>query len=204
MLKKILGALLVLVVLAAVFGDDKDEVADSGKSNSSSTDAPKQAKTDPLVENRPEQQKAFIAAVVDGQQAAKAAKNDMQKGGAKAKRDSTICAALSSLKVSDWTGTLETIDSNSDGKGVLTVKISKDVMVTTWNNAVSDFDDDTLLEPGTELFNKVSGFRKGIKVKFSGQFIRSDSDCIGEQSVTLDGKLEEPEFTFKFEDVSPL
>lgn len=204
MLKKILGGLLLLVILAAIFGDDKDKVADSGKSSNGSTDAPKQAKTDPIVENRPEQQKAFIAAVMDGQKAAKAAKNDMQKGGAKAKRDSAICAALSNTKVSDWTGTLATIESNSDGKGVLAVRISKDLMITTWNNALSDFMDKTLLEPGTELFNKVSGFNRGMKVKFSGQFISSDSDCIDEQSLTLDGKLEEPEFTFKFEDVSPL
>lgn len=204
MLKKILGVILTLAILGAIVGGDDDKDTASGNSDKGPSNAAIQAKPDLVIENRPDQQKAFITAVTEGQRAAQSAKNDMQKGGAKAKRDDSICAVLSDLKVTDWTGTLETIDSNSDGKGVVAVKIAKDVKITTWNNALSDLEDKTLLEPGTELFNKVSGLSRGAKVKFSGQFFRDESDCIGEQSLTLDGKLEEPEFTFRFEDLVPL
>ena len=56
----------------------------------------------------------------------------------------------------------------------------------------------------SELFATVSSMSKGQEVRFSGSFLKGDAGCIGEQSMTLDGKLEDPEFTFKFSSVSVL
>jgi hypothetical protein len=128
----------------------------------------------------------------------------MQRGGIKAERDRSICALISNTHtVSNWSGIVETVDSNSDGKGVLAVSIADDISVTTWNNDLSDFRDHTLMDPESPLFDVVSKMHVGQEVFFSGGFAEGEGkECIGEESMTLHGKLEDPEFTFKFSAVS--
>ena len=135
---------------------------------------------------------------------AKKADNDMQKGNALRERNKTICANMGPLTVEDWIGTVSKIDSNSDGLGILKIEIAKNVYVETWNNAISDSFHNTLIQPSTPLFDAVANLKKGQKVKFSGQFFDDSDTCIYESSLTLDGKVKEPEFIFKFSKVSPL
>jgi hypothetical protein len=147
----------------------------------------------------------FIHAVVQAQSRSRAAANDMQRGGIKAERDRAICTLVSSAAhtVSNWSGIVKTVDSNSDGKGVLTVSIADDAALTTWNNDLSDFRDHTLIDPESPLFNVVSKMHVGQRVFFSGSFERGEGrECVGEESLTLRGKIEEPDFTFKFSVVS--
>jgi hypothetical protein len=146
----------------------------------------------------------FVQAVAQAQSRSRTAANDMQRGGIKAERDRAICALISSARaVSNWSGIVKTVDSNSDGKGVLAVSIADGVSVTTWNNDLSDFRDHTLIEPESPLFDVVSKMHVGRLVFFSGSFEGGEEkECIGEESLTLHGKLEEPEFTFKFSSVS--
>ena len=152
----------------------------------------------------PDDQKTFVEIVVGAQSKARAAENDMQRGGFKADRDKALCAAVQQVQVQNWVGTLENISANSDGLGVLSVEIAKDVFVKTWNNALSDLTDKTLIQPGTPLFNTASQMKKGSRVKFSGAFFRATGvDCFKESSLTLAGKLRSPEFIFRFEAVSP-
>jgi hypothetical protein len=175
--------LIVLIIIGAAASGDK---------------APK---ADRLTENRPADQAAFVQAVQNGQAETKKAQNDMQKGGIKAARDKQMCSALKGMRANDWVGQIQTVDSNSDGKGVLSIQIAQDIIVKTWNNSISDSGDNTLLTPGSDLFVKVSGFKRNDYVKFSGSFFIDESDCIKESSLTLDGKLEDPEFIFKFTSV---
>jgi hypothetical protein len=78
------------------------------------------------------------------------------------------------------------------------------VEVTTWNNSLSDFEDHTLIEPGTSVFQTASAMKPGQLVTFSGRFFPgTDGDCIQESSLTLDGKVASPDFIFLFSDVSP-
>lgn len=135
---------------------------------------------------------------------AKKADNDMQKGNALRERNKKICANMGPLTVEDWIGTVSKIDSNSDGLGILKIEIAKNVYVETWNNAISDSFHNTLIQPSTPLFDAVANLKKGQKVKFSGQFFDDSDTCIYESSLTLDGKVKEPEFIFKFSKVSPL
>ena len=149
-------------------------------------------------------QEQFIAIVLKSIVDAKGAQNDMQKGGILASRNNEICKILPSLNVKNWIGTVKKVDSNSDGKGVLYVSIAKDVSVQTWNNALSDIFDKTLLEPNSAIFNKASNLKTGQKVQFDGNFFSDEEKCVQESSITLDGKLDEPEFVFKFHDINPL
>lgn len=152
----------------------------------------------------PSPEASFVRIVSGAQDEARGTQNDMQKGGVKSSRDRAICAAMPSLQVRDWVGTVKTIDSNSDGKGVLGVSLAPDVVVTTWNNSLSDFEDHTLIEPGTSVFQSASAMKPGQLVTFSGRFFPgTDGDCIQESSLTLNGKVASPDFIFLFSDVSP-
>jgi hypothetical protein len=129
----------------------------------------------------------------------------MQRGSAKSERDKNVCALLKTMKVKDWTGKITNITSNSDGKGVIEVEIAKNITVKTWNNALSDIGDHTLIEPGTKFFDFVASLKKGTKIQFSGNFFRGSSgDCVKESSMSLRGKLEDPEFIFSFVEIGTI
>lgn len=143
-------------------------------------------------------QQAFIEAVRVSQQEAKSVDNDMQLGGVKGKRDRAICQVVAPKF---WVGTIKTLDSNSDGKGVLEVEIAPGIVVGTWNNALSDIMDETLLAPGTPVFENAARLKRGSQVVFTGAF-RPDPDpnagCIRDRGMTLRGKVQEPSFIFRF------
>lgn len=154
----------------------------------------------------PEMQSKLIEAASFAQAESRKAENDMQRGGIKSKRDKAICNAITTLAVTDWIGVINKIDSNSDGKGVLQVEISPDVIVKTWNNALSDSGDQTLLEPNSPVFEAAAAMKEGQKVVFSGSLLPGDTDkgeCIKEGSISLRGKISEPEFLFKFSSIYP-
>jgi hypothetical protein len=157
-----------------------------------------------VLKNRPDDQSAFLGVIRDAIMASDAAANDMVRGGILAERTASICDLPDLMTVRDWTGHIKTIDSNSDGKGVLSVSIFRNVNLQTWNNAMSDVVDETLLTPGSSVFNAAAALKKGDPVRFSGAFISDTKICIGEQSMSLIGKLEEPEFSFKFSSISML
>jgi hypothetical protein len=109
---------------------------------------------------------------------------------------------MPSPSIEKWTGTVETLSSNGDGFGVLSIKIDGDVSVKTWNNSISDVGDHTLIDPNSSVFRKATSLKVGQKVVFSGAFIPSATDCFREGSMTLGGSLRSPEFIFRFSDIS--
>ena len=151
----------------------------------------------------PPDQSAMIAAAEQGRAAYASAANDMAKGAARPARAKAFCAALKSMTVKDWVGTVETLSSNGDGLGVLEVRVSPILTLKTWNNSLSDTGDRTLIQPGTPLFNTAAALKPGASVRFSGTFIRSATDCVREVSVTLRGSMEDPEVIFRFTAIKP-
>ena len=107
------------------------------------------------------------------------------------------------MDVTQWVGTVSKLSSNGDGKGVMSIKVGKDIYVETWNNEVSDIGDQTLIEPGSALYRKAITLSVGQRVAFSGTFMSSDVDCVREKSLTLDGSMTEPAYTFRFYDLVP-
>src|ERR1035437_9280307 len=185
---------LVVVVLIVAF-----VVLNHSSQNSSSTSS--LSENAPVV--LPPSESRFIEIVSIAQSDSKRTDNDMQKGGVKSRRDKSICSTLSSYAVADWIGRVEKIDSNSDGKGVLEITIAPDVIVGTWNNEFSDIGSNTLIEPGSQVFESAAAMKNGQLVVFSGTFLPGSSgDCLIESSMTLNGKVESPEFIFRFSKVS--
>jgi hypothetical protein len=152
----------------------------------------------------PTSEAEFINVVSTAQHSSPQADNDMQRGGIKATRDEGVCRVLASInfRAEDWVGTVTKIDSNSDGKGVMAISLSRDLTLMTWNNDLSDISDNTLIQPRTELFQTASLLKEGQQVAFSGAFIPDREGCIKEASLTLRGKLDDPEFIFRFSSVA--
>jgi hypothetical protein len=84
---------------------------------------------------------------------------------------------------------------------VLILELTKNLYIRTWNNSFSDIGYGTLMEPGTNIFNTASNFNPGDIVYFSGSFFDDKESCIAESSLSLSGKVQEPEFIFKFSDI---
>lgn len=185
--------LIVIVVVIVAVG--------KGSGNGGTGAASGGAASTPII--LPPLETRFVEIVSTAQSESRKAENDMQRGGIKAKRDQALCEAMATPAVTDWIGTVTKIDSNSDGKGVLQISIAPDILVKTWNNALSDIGSKTLLEPGSPVFVSASAMKSGQRVVFSGDFTRgSQGDCLGEGSMSLRGKIEDPEFILRFSKIS--
>jgi hypothetical protein len=130
--------------------------------------------------------------------------NELAAGGIRSSRQQAICDALNNQQASDWVGRIETLTSNGDGKGVVSLSITQYIHVATWNNSLSDIRDNTLIDPTSSMFKQVAALKVGDLVIFSGRFASSNTDCVGEQSVTLQGSMTSPEFTMRFSSIRKL
>jgi hypothetical protein len=175
----------------------------SPKENSTSTSGAPAAATSTQIPI-PDDQARFIAANDAGRAAYKAGANDMAKGAARPYRAQSLCRGAQIRNVQNWIGKVATLSSNGDGKGVLSVMIGNEVCVKTWNNSVSDVGDRTLIEPSSALYQKAVSLRVGQVIAFSGSFLPSQTDCVWEASMTLDGSMTKPEYIFRFFDVAAL
>jgi TonB family protein len=145
----------------------------------------------------------FIRAIQQSQLAFQSAPNEMAAGGIRFQRRVAICRILPAMFVSKWVGRVTTLESNSDGKGVLEISLADGISVKTWNNDISDISDHTLIEPSSALFAAVSQRKVGDQGLFSGTFFPGGNvDCVKEASVSLHGSMKEPEFVFRFADVT--
>jgi hypothetical protein len=151
----------------------------------------------------PTQQQQFLALIDDFAAKYKAADNEMAQGALRPQRAKAVCALLGTGQVKDWVGTVQELSSNNEGKGVLAVSMSKIAKAKTWNNAVSDYADNTLIEPGTPLHKAAIQLKKRQTIFFSGTFVKGDTDCFRESSLTQEGSMKDPDWIFRFSTVKP-
>ena len=157
-----------------------------------------------LSQSLPEEQKQFIQIVTKYIKEYNGAINELQKAALRDKRKNELASIVSSLVVSNWEGSITELDTNNDGKGVLSIKIAPKIILSTWNNALSDIASSTLIEKDSSVYQALLNFKNGTKVKFSGKFFTSETDFFEEKSLTIDGSMESPEYLFRFESVEPL
>lgn len=228
-----IGAIVVLAGIGSLGGgsdsnvDDTEPVSAASEAPATSAPAPAAPETEaveasaapeeepPAEETEPEEpaggeygaypsdQAKFVDATLLAREKAEEADNDLKKGAALSERNETICTVLNSQSVNGWTGRVQHIDANGEGKGVFQVQIADEVMVNTWNNAFSDISDNTLIEPG-KLFDSLLELEEDDLVKFSGSFIRGADDCVNDSALTLDGSVTSPDFIFRFTDVKKI
>ena len=177
------------------------QFADSSDSASQPADDPEpveEAPTEPAIK-MPKDQTKFISIVENASSSIRDDSNELQVVQAKTQRGKDMCALVGpSLDVTDWVGTVEDVSTEMGGdKGVFSVTLSDKIAMQTWNNSLSDFDSNTLIDTGSALFTTIAEFAPDDVVIFSGKFI-SDEKCLGEQSMSDLNGLRTPDFTFKF------
>lgn len=152
----------------------------------------------------PADEQSFISVVETARENYRNATNEMQKGAMRPARARSICATIRSRAASRWIGQVAALDSSSDGKGVIKIKIAPDLFLETMNNSFSDSAFGTLIDPASPLFAKVSVMKIGQWVAFSGKFFPSEIDCVHEVSFTLNGSITSPDFIMRFVDAVTL
>ena len=103
------------------------------------------------------------------------------------------------VEVAKWVGIVDEVETTLGGdSGVLDIEIADDINLTTWNNAVSDAGDGTLIDPDSDVYAALSDLEEGDEVTFSGQFIGDEDNCLREQSLFDDNGMKTPAFVMKF------
>ena len=142
----------------------------------------------------------------------KDAETDFQIGAVLSERDKELNNFMTSTSITNWIGTVKSVDSNSDGKGTLSIAFGKNnFYFRTWNNAFSDDlqaslgGRKTLIDPDSDLYSVMGTLRKKDKVKISGfLFIDASSSYLEVQNFTKKGKIKSPEFTFVFDSIEKI
>jgi hypothetical protein len=204
----IVGLFIVLVVIGAIVGSQQPATTVSAQPTTPAPASPASAPTpsspvqsaqadaSPVIIPLPEQ--TFVNIIATYMAQYNAAANDMAKGAARHARKVAICNAFSSPHISNWAGTIQTLDSTGSGNGVLSIAVNPNLTISTTNNDISDALDHTTIPAGSALFNAVSAMKTGDQVYFSGDFQTSDDDCFEEDSLTTDGSMQQPDFDFRF------
>lgn len=156
----------------------------------------------------PAAQQAFCDAVKAGLDGYKGA----QGGGAnqlilsklRTVRKAAVTKAVKGATFKDWVGDLTDLTTTGDGKAAVKVTLMCDVAVTigTWNNAMSDIMDNSLIDQSNPLYDGLAQLGDGAKVKVSGKFAIGDVDGFRESSLTEMGSMTDPAYIVRLMGIS--
>jgi hypothetical protein len=161
------------------------------------------AKVDPLA-GLPDGEKKFCVAVVASGRKYKAASSENELKRSKIRGDRTRVLNSLNSTATGWVGKIDGLSTTGDGKAALKVKLpcgdsSIDVVVMTWNNGLSDIEDNTLIAQSSKLYDALSDLGTGKRIKFSGSFVTGDeTNGYHEASLSESGSMTDPEFIMKF------
>jgi hypothetical protein len=190
-LKKLLIGFGVLVLIGVIFnGGEK-----SSRSKASSSIA------------LPQTQQQFIDVVQDFKSQYNKASNELQKSSIAKKRLDSLLNVLQKSKdktnIQGWVGRIKTLSTTGEGNAHIAIKLegSRDIVLSTWNNELSDIPFGSLVKSGTAVYEKIAQLAEGDTVQFSGSFFFYNGE-INEQSMTEDGSMTAPEYTLGLDDIS--
>ncbi|EGJ50266.1 hypothetical protein [Desulfocurvibacter africanus] len=150
-------------------------------------------------DNRPADQKAFSAVVLQYAKAYKDAPNEIIQNEQRALRKTALASTMQEPAASGWIGKIDDIGT-SGSSATLTIKCTG-FSAKTWNNSFSEGEAGTFIPQNSPLFATVRSLKKGDLVQFSGQLFPDDQDHFREVSMTESGGMTEPEFLFRFTEV---
>jgi hypothetical protein len=152
----------------------------------------------------PPDEQAFIKAVLSSAEAYRRGQDDAQKQAAKAERAKKLCEIAQLSNVSRWIGTVQKLSPSTDGKSVVSIQITNNLYVETQTDSSSDAADKTLIAPDDPVFAKLTARKDRRFMRFSGEFAKSDADCVKEAGPTLEASMTAPQFIFHFSDATAL
>jgi TPR repeat protein len=135
--------------------------------------------------------------------------NELAKSSVRRKRARAVCNIFGGSvprRLTGWIVRASTIRTNSDGFGILRVKLSDAIEVGTHNNSFSDSLSDvkTMIPPSLPIYNTLSEISEGNILKVTFRFLTARQDCIEESSMTEKGSMTEPDYVAAFEAIEVL
>jgi hypothetical protein len=177
--------------------------ASENSSSTSETEAPVEAEpAGGEFGDYPADQAAFVKVVEEAKGTIDAAETDLQESVALRARDKQLCALLTGNKATNWTGIVNNVGANGEGKAYVYIEIADKVKVMTWNNSFSDISDDTLIPTSSKFFDKLVAMKKGDLVTFSATLLKSNNSCLKKGNLTEFFYGQRPEFIARFSDVT--
>ena len=209
--KIIIPLVLLVVVIGAASGGDSENSSDSAKTTTSAESEAAEpveeepAKAEPVggeFGNYPASQAKFVKVIEVARDKIDAAETDLQESVALRQRDKDLCAILGNYTATNWTGVIDNVGANGEGKAYVEIKIADNVKIKTWNNAFSDLSDGTLIPETSKFFNSLVALKKGDLVTFSATFLRGDNFCLKKANLTQTFYAIDPGFIVRFTNVS--
>lgn len=151
----------------------------------------------------PETQRNFISTIADYKKRFASASNELQESALKDARGASVIGLLGpQLNVDGWIGTIRRLETNTEGKAAIAIRLSPDVDILTANNSLSDMVYPTMIDKSTPVYQTLMNMKVGDQVAVSGTFIPSDDGGVLENSLTIAGAMTAPEFLFHFTKIS--
>ena len=205
----VIPLIILLLIIGGAYNTEVEETATtetSASENSSSTsetEAPVEAEpAGGEFGDYPADQAAFVKIVEEAKGTIDAAETDLQESVALRARDKQLCALLTGNKATNWTGIVNNVGANGEGKAYVYIEIADKVKVITWNNSFSDIIDDTLIPTSSKFFDKLVAMKKGDLVTFSATLLKSNNSCLKKGNLTEFFYGQRPEFIARFSDVT--
>lgn len=178
------------------------ETENKNTTNSSSSYASSSTKTgQTLNASLPADQAEFVDIVMQSAQRYANTNNELEQWSFRDDRKHLLQNSQIRKSVTNWIGSIKQLSTNMDGNAVLTIRISPDIEIGTWDNAFSDFGSNTLIDKGSRLYSDLMDLSAGRQVKFSGSFFLSDEDCFEVTNLTQRGAMTSPDFLFRFAEI---
>lgn len=149
----------------------------------------------------PAAQTQFIEIVQNAAEQYSVVETDLQRSEVVRKRNADICSAVGA-EFRDWVGVVHGIGANGDGHAWIEVEIAPSIRINTWNNAFSDIGDDTLIPPGSPMFDRLVAMTEGQKVVVSGRILSDGDSCVKTSNMTEYFTATDPQFIARFSDVA--
>jgi hypothetical protein len=211
--KKIMIPLILLVVVIAASSSGSSENSSESGSTSSSTSSEQAAEPveeEPVEEepvggefgNYPPSQLKFVKVIEEARNKIDAAETDLQESVALRKRDKDLCAILGNYTATNWTGVIDSVGANGEGKAHVEIKIADNVKIKTWSNAFSDLGDNTLIPSSSKFFDNLVALKDGDPVTFSATFLRGDNFCLKKANLTQTFYAIDPGFIVRFTNIA--
>lgn len=150
----------------------------------------------------PEKEQQFIKIVSNYSSEFSKTENEIKQDKLRQGRLTDIDKAFTSGEVSNWVGTIESIQTDSSGYAYISVKLADNIHLKTWNNSFSDIGFKTIIKENTPLYSSLAELEEGKRITFSGSFFPDTTDRFKEASMTINGSMTDPEFIFKFTSIS--
>jgi hypothetical protein len=156
-----------------------------------------------LLPEQPKDQAAFTKAVGTARTEFDTAE-DIERESIQPQRAAAICKALPKPAVKGWVGKLQAMEADSGKRLTVTVALPDGTLVKTWNNAMSDMDDQTLVAADSPVAASFGKLKVGDAIRFSGTFFADEPDCYRSSRLSLMQSMMEPSFLFRFTAVEKL